>query len=533
MAVTRKTKATVRRVAVPGSERRAVADARTIGPVHPDERVEVTIRVRRRAALTSDAMGGCDADLPPAKRTYLTREQFGDAHGADAADLDRVAAFAQAHDLAVVCKDAARRSVVVSGPARAICAAFGVTLEQKAHAGGTFRARAGSVTVPADLDGIVEGVFGLDDRPQAEPHFQRYRHTGVFSARAAATPFTPVALAKLYQFPTGLDGSGQCIGIIELGGGFRPADLTAYFKGLGLPVPVVKAVLVDGAHNHPTTSDGADGEVMLDIEVAAAVAPKATIAVYFAPNTDQGFLDAITTAVHDKVNRPSVLSISWGSAESNWTQQAMMQTDQAFQAAAVIGVTVCVAAGDNGSGDGVADGKVHVDFPASSPYALGCGGTKLVASGTTIASEVVWNEGTDSATGGGVSAAFPLPSYQAKAKVPKSVNDGKTGRGVPDVAGDADPATGYQVRVDGQTFVIGGTSAVAPLWAGLIALMNQKLSKPVGFLNPLIYGSLTGRNLFGDVSAGNNGAYQAGAGWDACTGWGSPVGGKLLEALGG
>ena len=270
------------------------------------------------------------------------------------------------------------------------------------------------------------------------------------------------------------------------------------------------------------------------IEIAAAVAPKATIAIYFAPNTSQGFLDAITTAVHDKINKPSVISISWGSAESNWTLQSMTQRDQAFQAAAAIGVTVCCAAGDNGCGDGVADGKVHVDFPASSPYALGCGGTKIVASGLTITSEIVWNEGSKSATGGGVSATFGLPSYQAKANVPPAAQpDHHIGRGVPDVAGDADPASGYQVRVDGQNLVFGGTSAVAPLWAGLIALMKQRLSKPVGFLNPLIYGSLAGKGLFNDVSSGNNGAYSASAGWDACTGWGSPSGAKLLKALGG
>src|SRR5258706_248233 len=341
----------------------------------------------------------------------------------------------------------------------------------------------------------------------------------------------PARLAKAYNFPTGLDGSGQCIGIIELGGGFRPKDLATYFAGLGLPTPNVKAIAVDQASNHPTNANSADGEVMLDIEVAAALAPKATIAVYFAPNTDQGFLDAITTAVHDRVNKPSVVSISWGSAEVNWTAQSMTQFDQAFQEAATMGVTICCAAGDSGSGDSVTDGKPHVDFPASSPHVLGCGGTKLLASGTGIASEVVWNEGTSSATGGGVGGFFSLPSYQSKAKVPAIAGSTKHGRGVPDVAGDADPATGYDVRVDGKTYVIGGTSAVAPLWAGLIALMNQKLGHPVGFLNPLLYGSLAGRGLLNDIASGSNGAYTAKSGWDPCTGWGSPNGAKLLQAL--
>jgi kumamolisin len=274
---------------------------------------------------------------------------------------------------------------------------------------------------------------------------------------------------------------------------------------------------------------------MLDIEVAAAVAPKAKIAVYFAPNTNKGFLDAITKALHDTTNKPSVISISWGSAEKNWTGQAMTAFDQAFQTAASMGVTVCCAAGDNGSGDGAGDGKQHVDFPASSPFALGCGGTKLVASGGTITNETVWNENpTNSATGGGVSDYFPVPAYQNKAGVPPSKNPGgHKGRGVPDVAGDADPTTGYDVRVDGQELVIGGTSAVAPLWAGLIALMNQKIGHRVGFLNPLLYGSVVGTGSFRDITSGNNGAYSAKAGWDPCTGWGSPVGAKLLKALGG
>jgi kumamolisin len=521
---------TSKRHTLVGSERQPMPGAKSIGAVRPDERIEVTVRVRSKAAPKAPVTGGVDDDKHPGQRTYLTREERAAAHGADDLDLAKVAAFAKAQGLVVVESSAARRSVVLSGDAKSLSAAFGVTLQQFEHDGGTYRGRTGPISVPLDLADVVEGVFGLDNRPQAEPRFLRHDPSPGLSPRASAS-FTPPALAKLYNFPTGLDGTGQCIGIIELGGGYRPADLSAYFGGLGLTTPKVKAVLVDHGRNQPTNANSADGEVMLDIEVAGAIAPKATIAVYFAPNTDQGFLDAITTAVHDSVNKPSVISISWGSAESNWTGQAMTQFDQAFQAAAAMGVTVCVAAGDNGSGDGVTDGKPHVDFPASSPFALGCGGTKLLASGQTISSEVVWNEGTSSATGGGVSGYFPLPSYQAAAKVPPISGTTQTGRGVPDVAADADPATGYQVRVDGQNLVFGGTSAVAPLWAGLIALMNQKLGHPVGLLNPLLYGSLAGKSLLNDIVVGSNGAYAARQGWDPCTGWGSPNGAKLLQSL--
>jgi kumamolisin len=519
---------------VPGSDKKPIAGAQSTGPVQDDEHFAVTVRVRPKTAIQSLAQGEVQADALPSQRKYLSREEYASSHGADPADLAKVEAFAKAHKLAVVDSNVARRSVVLAGSAKAMSEAFGVTLHVMEHEGGTYRGRSGTISVPASLADVVVGVFGLDDRPQADPHFQHKALGRAFTPRAGSASFTPPELAKLYNFPTGVDGTGQCIGIIELGGGFRPADITAYFASLGIPKPSVKAVLVDGAHNHPTTSNGADGEVMLDIEVAAAVAPKAKIAVYFAPNTNQGFLDAITQAVHDKVNKPSVISISWGSAESNWTQQAMTQFDQAFQAAASMGVTVCCAAGDNGSGDGVSDGAVHVDFPASSPHALGCGGTKVTAANGKITAEVVWNEGANSATGGGVSTTFALPTYQANAHVPPAAQaDKHVGRGVPDVAGDADPASGYEVRVDGQNMVIGGTSAVAPLWAGLIALMNQSLGTPVGFLNPLIYGSLAGKGLFNDIKVGNNGAYKANAGWDACTGWGSPNGAALLKALGG
>jgi kumamolisin len=509
---------------ISGSERDPVQGARATGDLSPDERIEVTLRLRARLPVRDRPDDSALKDVAPSQRRYLSREQFAETHGATPEDIQKVTAFALANGLSVVDAHAARRSVVVSGSAQAMSAAFGVTLQQFEHDAGTYRGRTGPISVPADLAGVIEGVFGLDNRPQASPHFQVAAPAGEVDMRAVGGSFTPPQLATLYQFPTGLDGHGQCIGIIELGGGFKPADLSAYFKGLGLATPTVKAISVDGGTNHPTNANSADGEVMLDIEVAAAVAPKATIAVYFAPNTNKGFLDAITTAVHD--------TVSWGSAEKNWTAQAMNQFDQAFQAAASMGVTVCCAAGDNGSGDGVGDGKSHVDFPASSPFALGCGGTRLTASGTAIGSEVVWHAASDSATGGGVSVQFALPAYQQNAKVPPVAGSTHVGRGVPDVAGDADPASGYKVRVDGQSMVIGGTSAVAPLWAGLVALMNQKLGRPVGFLNPLLYGSLAGKGLFNDITSGNNGAYSAKAGWDACTGWGTPRGAALLHALG-
>jgi kumamolisin len=475
----------------------------------------------------------------PKERRYLSRDELAAAHGADPQDIAKVEAFALAHGLQPVQSSVGRRSVILSGAVAAFEAAFGVRLEQYQYAAGSYRGRTGPVHVPADLADVVQGVFGLDDRPQAVPHFKRGRVSEEAQADAASASFAPTQLAKLYDFPSDVDGHGQCIGIVELGGAFRTADIRAYFTKLGLPAPQITTVLVDHTHMR---SDEADAEVMLDIEVAAAIAPKAKIAVYFAPNTSQGFLDAITHAVHDTVNKPSVISISWGNPEKNWSGQALTQFDQAFQDAAALGVTICCAAGDAGSGDEnpdvlaqfgeTPDGLAHADFPASSPFALGCGGTKLVASSTAVTSETVWNEDpVRSATGGGVSDFFPVPDYQADANVPASANPGgKMGRGVPDIAADADPATGYQVRVHGNDSVIGGTSAVAPLMAGLVALLNQKLGHPVGFVNPALY-HLPG--VTRDITSGNNGAYTARQGWDACTGLGVPDGAKLLHALGG
>jgi len=377
-------------------------------------------------------------------------------------------------------------------------------------------------------------VLGLDARPQARTRLRRHVE-GISPKAAGDTSYTPKAVAALYSYPTAGTGSGQTVAIIELGGGYKTTDLSSYFSKLGIsPAPSVTAVSVDGARNRPVGNlNSADGEVLLDIEVVGAIASKAKIAVYFAPNTDQGFLDAITTAVHDSVRKPSVVSISWGGAESTWTAQSLTAYDQAFQDAGLLGVTVCCAAGDDGSADNVNDGAAHVDFPASSPNVLACGGTRLESSSGKITKEVVWNHGAgNGATGGGVSDHFPLPTYQASANVPVSVNPTHfKGRGVPDISGDADPATGYQIRVDGKNAVFGGTSAVAPLWAALIALINEQLGKPVGFLNTTLYAK--GPGALRDITVGTNGAYSAGAGWDACTGLGSPGGQALLTALKG
>jgi kumamolisin len=511
-------------ISLEGSERVAMPGARVVAPAEPTERLEVTLLVRRRArAELANRAAALNAGSVPT--AFFGREEFASRYGADPADLAAVRAFAAAHGLAVVQEHAARRSVVLSGTVAQFNAAFGVQLQQMQHDTCSYRGRTGNILLPSTLHGVVEAVLGLDNRPQAAAHFR------LRPAQSVATSFTPPQIAALYQFPPAT-GAGECVALIELGGGFRPTDLSTYFKGLGVASPKVTAVSVDHAKNTPSgDANGPDGEVMLDIEVVGAIAPGAQIAVYFAPNTDAGFLDAITTAIHDTTNKPSVISISWGGPESTWTSQAMTAMDAAFQDAATMGITVCIASGDNGSSDGVTDGKDHVDFPASSPFALACGGTSLRAAQNTISGEVVWNDGAQGgASGGGVSAFFAKPSWQGSlsAARAKGKHAALTHRGVPDVAGNADPETGYAVRVDGTASVIGGTSAAAPLWAALIARVNQLSGKPAGLINATLYKNSAALR---DITSGNNGDFAAAAGWDACTGLGSPIGAALKKLI--
>jgi len=513
------------RVSLAGSHRDPVAGASGANPIDPHELVQVTVVLRRRgigAPLTAEQFASRDGR--PA--SCHSRYEFAAVHGADPADIGLIESFAHEYGLTVVESSAAKRSVKLEGTAEKMQKAFGASLAIYEGPAGRFRGRTGSVTIPGNLKSAVTAVLGLDNRPAAKPHLRMAR------ARTAAG-LSPALVARMYNFPLGAQGTGQTIAIIELGGGYKASDLNTYFSGLGIKTPAVSSVSVDGGANKPGVDNNSDGEVMLDIEVAGAVAPGARIVVYFAPNTDQGFHDAIAAAVHDTVNQPSVISISWGGPEDSWTQQAQQAMLAACTDAAGVGVTITAAAGDDGATDGMSDNRLHVDLPACLPPVLACGGTRLDATKATITKETVWNElaSQEGATGGGVSRLFPIPSYQASAGVPVHPETKFAGRGVPDVAGDADPVTGYQVRVDGKNTVIGGTSAVAPLWAGLIALLNEQLGKPVGFVQPLLY--QIGESAFRDIETGNNGGYQASANWDPCTGLGSPDGTAILKALQG
>jgi len=567
-------------IPIPGSDRSVVPQAKLIGKSDYKAQIKVSIYARQKptaAGGTGPKLDELNSKLP-GQRQYLRGDDFNAVFGADPADLEKIAEWAQANKLKVLDSSVPKRRVMVQGTIGDICKAFGTEVNEYEHPErGRFRGRVGQLHVPADLSGVVQGVFGLDTRPVGRPrnrrgNFALVKVEAVVSkdkgkrrdaARAIpASPFQgaffPPTIAQLYDYPQTVDGTGENVAVFAFNGGGSPdprggyslTPLQNYYENvLGGKTPAIKNVVVQGPGNDPgpdtpaSSSRGdSTGEVMLDMCVVGSVAPGANIFMYFTEFTSQGWVDALHEAITDN-NNISVISISYGNPEDDpqgaWTAMGVQLVNQVFQAAAAKGITVCCASGDDGSRDQVASGA-HVDFPASCPFALGVGGTKLVASnGTppTIKAETVWNETiqNEGATGGGISSVFTKPTYQNSVNVPPSSNPShNVGRGVPDVAAVADPVTGVVVmRIDGEHLEpIGGTSAAAPLWASLIARLNQGLKAQCGFLNPILYGNAF-RGAFHDITVGNNGAYTAAQGWDACTGLGSPIGQQLLRALSG
>lgn len=518
-------------VSLPGSARTELTRARVIGPIPPDERLEVTLILRRRAELPAELVDGPD---------IVSRDQLARGHGADPSESTLVHEIMAGAGLEVLETDLGSRRIRVTGRAALLANLFGTELSMVESTDATgsavrHRARSGGLHIPKVLAGIVVAVLGLDDRPQS----RAYSHIARVDTReyeaAGLMPYRPPDLGVVYEFPPEADGDGTRLAIIEFGGGFDVADLRAYFAELGMPVPGVRAVGLHGATNSPTGDPtSADGEVLLDIEVAGALAPGAEQIVYFAANTERGFVEAMSAAVHASTT-PTAISVSWGAPEDQWTPQALEAIDQICLDAAALGVTVCVAAGDRGSEDGEPDGRVHVDFPASSPHALSCGGTRLETGASPAATtETVWNA-AGMASGGGVSEVFALPPFQAAAGVPPRPGGG-AGRGVPDVAADADPRTGYVIRADGEWLVSGGTSAAAPLWAALVCRLAQAMNRPLGLIHTHLYAEVRGGRVqpgFRDITVGGSGGYHAGPGWDACSGLGVPNGVQLLKALTG
>jgi len=477
----------------------------------------------------------------------LSRAEFEDRHGADPKELEEVAAFAKSHGLKVLQTHAGRRSVVVQGTPSAINKAFAVELYDYDSPRGKYRGHSGKVNVPSALANVVETVIGLDNRPVPAQHFSTARRRNPKDP-PNTKPLTPQQVAKLYNFPaSATGGAGQTIGIYEMqtqdgSAGYTAKDLAdtmqSFGGGLKTPVPI------DVSINGVTNSGVSDGETGLDITVASAIAQGAQIAVYFTGGDTQSIILALQQMIHPDAGNPepAILSISYGWGPDDpmadcFSDEDYTQIDQLFQDAANLSITVLVSSGDSGAFIS-SKGQAQTSYPATEPWVIACGGTTVGNVNGANYDEYVWNDtgaGGPGATGGGISAKFPVPSYQTNAGLPKRNGTGQPGRGIPDISGNASENSGYNQFINGQEQPVGGTSAVAPLYAGLIALINADLGGPVGFINPTLYS--LGAGSFRPVDAppgpANNSfngvtGYPASTGWNACTGLGS-VDGVALE----
>jgi kumamolisin len=493
----------------------------------------------------------------------MSREMLEARHGADPEDIKKVRAFAGHFHLAVSEVLAPQRALILKGKIAHFERAFRVEVRHhRFHDKASYRGRVGSISLPAEIASAVVGVFGLDNRPVVWralrariPAADEGGAAGGSQTPGPITDFSPTALARIYDFPADLDGTGQKIGIIELGGGYTDQDLATYFAQAGLAQPprYVTQPVTGGATNTPApdAEDEPDLEVLLDMEIAGTIAPGAELFMYFVKDgSEEQILRGIAAAVHDAAADLSVLSLSFGGPEYDPTTMGIGQgaatasqwqdsINDLFQVAAHLGITVCVATGDQASfcvpiDSPYFDANAHVSFPASSPYALACGGTHIVSPILGDPVEEVWHPACGVGTGGGISRYFPVPDYQRRIVSQDAVNPaGGPGRGIPDVCADAANESGYRVLCDGAWYPdvtadpqrppIGGTSASTPLWAALVALINQGLKTRLGFINPLLYKIGSPSGAFFDITQGNNGDYQAKTGWDPCTGLGSPT----------
>jgi kumamolisin len=548
--MTTKQNGAAQRVSLPTSEHRIPVGSKALRQTTGGKWIELTIGVKPVKPLPD--LSALDNKLP-AERKYMTREQLAHEYGSDPKAVQAIENFAKGHGLVVTRNEPASARMGLAGPAEDVNAAFGVTLMDYENPKlGAFHARTGPVNLPAEVSDAITGVFGLNNHRVLRRGFRAAHHLAPQMATPNRAWFIPTELAPVYDFPNA-NADQQCIGLLEFGGGVETSDVATYFSKIGSAAPSVEVVAVDGVSTDPTNDPDSTGEVMLDVDVAGALGAGAKLAVYFSTFDEKGLVDCLSKVINDSVNDPSVVSISWGWDENEsfnnegviWSAAAIQHCNQSFLAAAQLGITVCVSTGDDGSEAQMNDGRAHVNFPATSPYVLAVGGTTLhvrkTTKGGSHVSETVWNDGSNGGgTGGGVSDVTPCPAWQ-KGKVVPSINPGHfAGRAIPDVAADADPATGYLTMSGGKMQIVGGTSASAPLWASLIARINASLGARVGNFNALLYSKFGPNRVLRDITSGNNdvegllhGQYPAGNGWDACTGWGVPDGQKLLAALKG
>ena len=513
----------LRAIKLPGSHRARPEGAHAVGKVAAHEPIIVWVYLKDPAVDEHEP--GSAADLAaltrPTTRWSLARQRAAEYAPAIAA----ISKFATENGLTVRAVQAGRRCIVLKGTAERMTQVFGAVLHIYDDGERRFRARSGSLKVPSSIARLTRAVLGFDHRLQV-------RLRGLVSD-GAGMGLWPNEVAALYGIPVAPIVAPQCVGIIALGGGYLPSDVREATVRAGLPPPNVVERSVDGSTNQYGGGTAQDEEVALDMQVVAGIVPGVKIVIYFAQNTSASLAAAIHQAVFDDVNRPHVLSISWGSAEKFWPPGPRDVVQAALADAVRLKVSVTVASGDLLATGGLSDGAAHVFFPSSSPYVLGCGGTRITLQGNAIVSEEVWKENF-TGTGGGISEVFPIPAFQANAPLPPSVTTGARGRGVPDVAAAAASAPGYRIILDGNAIVKDGTSAAAPLWAAMIALANARRGVPLGLVSPILYEN---PNLFRSITEGDNRVgrvgYEAAPGliWNACTGLGSPRGGEIIEAL--
>lgn len=516
------------KVALVGSLRTAPAGATLVGDVDPDERIAVVVHVKRR---TPDMFApGSAGDLVRLSKPTTRHALVAQRHRTHARAVARITKLVQSAGLTLGKIDLVQRIVEIEGTARQMAELFGATLRRYQSDGKTFRARVGQLSVPAEIAPWTRAILGFDQRPLTASTGHLQAQVG---AGQGAGPW-PTDIAALYDIPLDRDVSSVCVGIVALGGGYLASDLAAALTAMNRRPPTVIDVMVDGDGNQ--FGDGsslAEQEIALDLQVVASLLPGARIVIYFAGNSIDSLTRAIHAAVYDDVNQPHVISVSWGSAEKFWPDTSRDAMQAVLADAVRLRISVVFAAGDLLATGGLTDQKLHVSFPASSPYALSCGGTAPTLSGNNagIASEFVWKQGF-TGTGGGISDIFPVPAYQSQLTLPASLNDGAIRRGVPDVACAAAATPGYRIVLNGEQVTKDGTSAATPLWAALLAMVNAERDVPVGLVNPALYAdpSLCRVITQGDNRVGGRG-YDAGAGWSACTGLGAPKGIDILHAL--
>lgn len=464
--------------------------------------------------------------LHPSQRKYLTPKARQQQFSAPANVVKNLTAYFKDYDLKVTESSATKRTMTVTGTSINFTRALGIVFHvYEKTSGDEYIMHDGNLRLPEELQGTISSFAGHTLSGQQETRVSTQTSSSTNSTTKKIQDikgYSPTQITEYYDFPDA-DGTGECIGLIELGGTYKQSDIDGFFKHFGMEAPQIEVV-----GKPPAESYMDDYEVTLDLQLAGAMAPKAKLVIYYGKD----LITAIKAALNDQKNKPSVLSISWAASEELYSKAQLTEMSQLLYQVALQGITVVAASGDTGAYNNKS--HLNVNIPSVNPLVLGCGGSTLRIKNDR---EVIWNDlkKQKMGTGGGFSRKFFAPLYQQPAshfyirRLPALACNWNY-RGVPDIAANADPNTGYTVMLDGKLFPGGGTSASTPVWAGLIARLNQLLGYRLGFINGELY-KLAATSAFRQVYQGDNGYYPGATYWNPCTGLGSPHGSNLLEAL--